>query len=405
MRNRRRLSTYKCFRRCLFVLLGQGVSSHFWFCPAREFSRRGLVGGEILLKEIVATVIAAGVAPYSAIPKIMQSPYPQFVLTDENAPQAWRPQGWTGRFYRLFNRLRFVRKELRLSDDVSMVETDFREGHIKVGGAIAPDRLTIGFYRSSRVSRLSGKSHDAPQMAIAYNGGAWDAVSRAPASGVVVSFDENSTRAIVSPRALAFLMEAGRTATGARPAYVCRPTAMGEKLERVIRSSIQFAENDDGSGDRESLYAWIGEDVRALAACVIDDIADGAIETTSRGEANRYALAVEIEKLLWIDPETTATPSLSLDDVALQFECSRRQVQMAILEHFGVGFTELKRCIRLQQAFDAVNGKDRYLNISSIAHTYEFDHLGRFAKYYKDMFGVLPSRHLREAWRTSPPGV
>ena len=341
----------------------------------------------------------------SSLARIMQTSYPKFMRTDENTPQPWRPGGWTGRFYRLFNRLRFVRKELCLSDEVTMVETDFLEGHIKVGGVIAPGRLTIGFYRNSQISRLSGKSLDSSRMAISYNGCAWDAVSRAPASGAVISFAENPTRSIVSERAHAFLMESGRTGAGVRLAHICRLTSQGEKLERAIRSSIQLAENSDFSGGEEKMAAWIDEDALSLAACVIDEIADQEIETTTRGEAKRYALAAEIEKLLWVDPETTATSSLSLDDVAAKFACSRRQVQMAILEHFGVGFTELKRCIRLQQAFDAVNVTDRYQNISSIAHAYEFDHLGRFAKYYKEMFGVLPSRHLREAWRPSPPGT
>lgn len=335
---------------------------------------------------------------------MMQSSYPQFVRTDENSPQAWRPQGWTGRFYRLFNRLRFVRKELRLSEDVSMVETDFLEGHIKVGGVIASGRLAIGFYHSSQVSRLSGKTLDTRQMAISYNGCAWDAVSRAPAGGVVIYFAENATRSIVSDTAHSFLMEAGRTSAGARLADVRRPTPIGEKLEHAVRSSIKLAENDDGLDGEEKMSAWIGEDLLSLAACVIDDIADGATETTTRGEANRYELAAEIEKLLWVEPESLAASSLTLDGIALKFGCSRRQVQMAILENFGVGFTELKRCIRLQQSFDAVNERDRYRNISSIAHAYDFEHLGRFSKYYREMFGVLPSAHLREAWGKSPPG-
>ena len=336
----------------------------------------------------------------------MQSSYPQFLRFDETSPQAWRPQGWTGRFYRLFNRLRFVRKELRLSKDVTLVQTDFLEGHIKTDGAIAPGCLTIGFYHSAQVSRLSGRALDTQRMALAYNGCVWDAVSRAPASGVVVYFGENPTRSIVSARAHDFLMEAGRECAGARVAYACRPTAIGEKLERAVRSAIQLAENQDDDIDLETFSAWIHEDLLSLASCVIDDLAGGAIEPwLGKGEANRYELAAGIEKLLWSDPEMAATPLLMLDEVASIFGCSRRQVQMAILENFGVGFTELKRCIRLHQAFSALNETDRYQNISTIAQIYEFDHLGRFAKYYKQMFGTLPSAQLRERWRGSAPGT
>lgn len=334
----------------------------------------------------------------------MQSPYPIFERTDEHTPQPWRPGGWAGRFYRLLNNLRFVRKELRLSDDVSMVETELLDGHIRVGGAIAPGRLTIGFYRSSRVSRLSGRPLDAPRMAIAYNGCAWDAVSRAPASGVAIFFAETPTRLIVPESAHEFLMESGRKSSGARLAHMCAPTATGEKLERAIRSSIRLAENNAGLDKGESVVEWIAEDLISLATCAIDEVCDSAIDAPGRGEANRFELAAGIEKLLWIDPDTSASPSLSLDDVARKFGCSRRQVQMAVLEQFGVGFTEFKRCIRLHQAFNALAEPERYRNVSSVAYAYEFEHLGRFAQYYNEMFGVLPSRHLRETWRPSAPG-
>jgi AraC-like DNA-binding protein len=346
----------------------------------------------------------AGVPSPSSYPRAMQGAYPQFVRTDETSPQTWRPQGWSGRFYRLFNRLRFVRKELRLTEDVFMVQTDFLEGHIKVGGAIAPGRLTIGFYHDAKVSRLSGRALDTKRMAISYNGCVWDAVSRAPASGVAIHFAEAPTRTIVSERAHAFLMETGRASTGARLAHVSRQTMMGEKLDRAIRSSIDMAEHDDGSLEGDKVSAWINEDLLTLASCLIDDVVEGESDYPGKGEANRYELAIGIEKLLWIDPEMAATPSVSLDDVASIFGCSRRQVQMAILEHFGVGFTELKRCIRLHQAFNAVNEKQRYQNISAIAQVYEFDHLGRFAKYYRELFGILPSDHLRDTWRRSAPG-
>jgi len=374
-------------------------------CIRREFLPLELVVfGEILEENVAFRWRDKRRASSLSHARAMQGPYPQFVRTDETSPQAWRPHGWSGRFYRLFNRLRFVRKELRLSEDVFMVETDFLEGHIKVGGTIAPGRLTIGFYHNAKVSRLSGRALDTKRMAISYNGCVWDAVSRAPASGVVIYFAETPTRAIITERAHDFLMEARLASSGMRLSHVCRPTRMGEKLEHAIRSSIHLTEHDDGSLERDKVSAWIDEDLLTLASCVIDDVVEGEIDSPGKGEANRYELAIGIEKLLWIDPEMAATPSVSLDDVASIFGCSRRQVQMAILEHFGVGFTELKRCIRLHQAFDAVCEKERYQNISSIAQIYEFDHLGRFAKYYREMFGILPSDHLRDTWRRPAPG-
>lgn len=302
-----------------------------------------------------------------------------------------------GRIYKLFSNLQFTRKELRLSDDLCVIQTDLHRGHIKVGGLIDPGRLTISFYDSSDDTRISGKSIDASKMVISYNGCRWDAASKSPAVSIVINFSGKLAEQIVLEDAHAFLMETASNSFGNHLALVSNITPAGEKLRNAIQSSFRLIEADNSMERINDIGIWISEDVVTFASCLIDEITNSEINSSKKGESNRYSLAREIEKLLWVDPKSEEFMSLTLDGIARRFSCSRRQVQAAILEQFGIGFIELKRSIRLHQVYNVLNDKNSHANVSSVAVNHEFDHLGRFSKYYKEMFGVLPSKHLRKS--------
>lgn len=325
----------------------------------------------------------------------MYDSYPRMLKTDERDAAQWRPQGWKGKFYKLFNPLRFTRKELHLSGDLFMVRTDFLEGHIRIGGRIDPGALCIGFYESSEGNRLSGTALITRRMTVSYNGCKWDAVSKSPACGLVIHFSPTLAKRIVSKSAHDFLMKAPGPA-GERLSLILAVTPMGENLRAAIRSSIELAEDAENSRDYENVGSWISDDLVSLATCLIDEITEEDCDSLTSGESNRYSLAREVEEFLWRDPTRTDgnTPT-SLDEFATHFGCSRRLVQIAIQEHFGVGFTALKRSIRLHQVHSVLNNND-YKSITSAAMDFEFDHLGRFAQYYKKMFGALPSESFRK---------
>jgi AraC-like DNA-binding protein len=326
----------------------------------------------------------------------MNNQYPKYSKTDEKDPAIWKLRGWAGRFYKLFSNLQFTRQELQLSEDLCVIQTDLHHGHIKVGGFIDPGRLTISFYEGSDATRLSGSSAETAKVAISYNGCKWDAAIQSPASSFVINFSEKLSAQIVSEAGHSCLMTGKYTPSGERLSQVFPTTPTAGKLKHAIQSGIRLAENNDGSDREENLGNWLLEDLISLSSCLVDEISDLHVELSSKGEASRYDLAREIEKLLWSGPNMENIPDMTLDSLASQFGCSRRQIQLAILENFGVCFTELKRSVRLHQAYDALNNNGSYRHVSSVAYAYEFDHLSRFSQYYKEMFGVLPSKHLAE---------
>jgi AraC-like DNA-binding protein len=324
----------------------------------------------------------------------MSDSYPVLTRSDEKDAARWRPQGWNGDFYKLVGSLRFTRKELRLSDDLSLVQTQLVEGHIKVGGVINPEGLSISFSEASEEKRVSGRASIEEMMAISYDGAKWDAVIRSPAHSEAIHFSPGLRERIVSPTAHSFLVNKAPLSLGERLSLVTKLSEAGVALRRAIKSSIQLAEEAKDDKRDGMIFRWMSDDLILLATILIDEVTGENHASMARGEHGRYEIAREIEKLLWQEPsEVEGGNPNSLDEFVSYFGCSRRNIQMAVQEQFGVGFVALKRAIRLQQVNKALVGRERHKDIAAAALAYEFEHQSRFSKYYREMFGVLPSRH------------
>jgi AraC family ethanolamine operon transcriptional activator len=157
---------------------------------------------------------------------------------------------------------------------------------------------------------------------------------------------------------------------------------------------------------------------REFAAAVIALFATSAPERLITGtRTSRATLAYRARQLLVSRAEGDGEP-LAMHDVCAALATSGRTLQTAFAEEFGVGFREMERAARLQAAHRALlrgevpgdapsgraggDGGDPLAieaGVTAIATRYGFWHLGRFAAYYREMFGRLPS----ETWRESRP--
>ncbi|WP_336658828.1 AraC family transcriptional regulator [Leucobacter sp. USHLN153] len=72
-----------------------------------------------------------------------------------------------------------------------------------------------------------------------------------------------------------------------------------------------------------------------------------------------------------------------------------RQLQLAFQAHLGCTAQEYLRNARLDRAWAALNdsrpGRDRSPSVATVAAEVGIPHTGRFARYFSDRFGVLPS--------------
>jgi len=146
--------------------------------------------------------------------------------------------------------------------------------------------------------------------------------------------------------------------------------------------------------------------MEALVELINNCLASVNADSSHGALRSRLHLARSIEKLLWTSPlDRREELDFSLEEVASHFRCSRRQVQMALQETFGLGFVALRRIIRLHQFRNAISRAGVGGTISSLASDFYFSHFGRLASEYRELFGTLPSEDRRLALTGSSPLV
>lgn len=83
---------------------------------------------------------------------------------------------------------------------------------------------------------------------------------------------------------------------------------------------------------------------------------------------------------------------LSIEDLCLAVRASRRTLHLGFLEVYGMGPMAYLKCLRLQGVRrDLRSARPGDRNITHVAMSWGFTHLGRFAATYRAQFGRLPS--------------
>lgn len=294
--------------------------------------------------------------------------------------------GWRPRVYRLQpGPLRLTRRFLEIAPGLSIQELRLQSGGIRIDGRLEPGTLKIGFIRGKEI-RILGTCVSSSIMMVAYGGARLNFAANVPGSALSLHFDPAVAQRIAPESALSALMERQQGPLG--PETLLRPvTGAGRVFEQSLRRLLTQAEQGEGAAEPN--------DIIEASARLIGELLSAKRADPAPCANRRRALALTVENLLWEGPETTGFRRFSLDDAARRLKCSRRSIQLALQEEFGLGFVSLKRSIRLQQVH-AILRRDPQgaAGVGRIARAHEFNHLGRFAGHYREMFGVLPSLDL-----------
>ena len=312
--------------------------------------------------------------------------YPNYAKsTTVTGHQPPSPVGWDQRIYQVQpGPFVFSKKTLNLSPDLFIEEIDLSEGSIRVDGNITEGRLQIGIYESENY-RLLGFSGSNSISTLSYSGCLWDAVATGPSHGVTFNTGPELTQRIISEEIAQKLIKS-MTNKGTYAALVLPVNAGIRRLSSAIKQVLRLVKSLDMEQIDPLQFRWIEEDLMGCATVIIDEFMESNY-ASPRIKHNTYHIAHKVEDTLWEDPNTQSK-NIDLDHLTNELGCSRRQIQLAIEEHFGMGFVELKRLIRLHQLNTKHRSSQNKPQIADLASEHHFDHMGRFAGYYKEMFGI-----------------
>ncbi|QGM97332.1 helix-turn-helix transcriptional regulator [Methylocystis parvus] len=321
----------------------------------------------------------------------MHDSFQHFVATDADSLPSTLLSGFTARaLYHLWGpRLHGERKALQCSPGVSIERSELISGFVRVDCAVKPGALILGV--ADAHMRVLGVNIRAGFISAGADGLRVNVIAFPPTSFLCIIFEADAaTRILDDPKRRAALKSAPRFGGIGLTRFI-NPT--GRLLFDHAREVMTEAESAARGENGPAIAFRLGfeELVEMSAECIDEMLKEARGVATDETPERRLQLAHEVEEMLWRPPSEAGPDPVSLDNTAQALGCSRRSIQKALNEVFGMGFVALKRAIRLHQADALLKEGAPPGEIARIARAYEFNHLGRFSQYYRAFFGVLPS--------------
>ncbi len=300
------------------------------------------------------------------------------------------PQGLDREFYLLASGDRHYRFHGVYFNDRSWVEHAALHGPNRLQGAVREGALHVAFVWNDNV-RMIDTRFSGERMIIGLGGSPWEGASFHPARCYNMVLDWDQVRCGVSEEAQFYLDSVTSTPWG-RTSLVAEPTQMSNALCHAMANCLEtFSGVAPEVTSGQALEFWLS-DLTLLSAAVIEEQANVQSPESIRDRSRRAVLAREVESLLWRLPTWELTAAVtSVDQVAARFHVSRRTLQLALYEFFGVGFVVLSRSIRMHRVRKTIQDRKDPRSIASLAQEFGFTHLGRFSVQYRQMFGMTPT--------------
>lgn len=308
-------------------------------------------------------------------------------------------------------RFLFTLASLELAPGVQISQT-FVHGHLRARSAYRGDgvHVELAEIRSQRAYlQAAGAVRSATVVTTA--GCLLDRLSSDWAQSISIRLDAARTAAILDD-GLRAKLGARIVGRSGRRALVAGVTRAGYQLRRRIKEILAHVEAEasavapscgahvlDLGVDASEVFAGYGDALVEMTRNVIDEAASGVLAPVARLAPARVELARQIEALLWRAPSLDRDRDLSLCEIARRFKTSRRTVQCALQEYFGLGYVAYRRVVRLHQLRRAIESQRGRASLTRLGHDFHFTHFGRLAADYRALFGRLPSDDLREEHR------
>ena len=286
-----------------------------------------------------------------------------------------------------------------LADGVYVDET-WLSGSVGLEAYAHPDSLLIGLFTGHDL-RLQGSVIRSPHVCVTPPGARWDAASSRGGHWQAAHLSGPALRNLMGESTAACIAGLSEIAQGGT--ITVAPSETARSLHTLLQDILRAGGRQRSQSDAEpSTLAGL----KSLASEVVNEILVGKAERLARPAHRRAHVARAAAGMIWANAQSPVANGIELDDVARVLGVSRRTVQLAFSEYFGVSFRTMSHAVRLHRAHAMIRSEGRDVSVSQVATRCGFAHLGRFSRYYQRMFGRLPreTRRIGSSGRASPGG-
>lgn len=284
-----------------------------------------------------------------------------------------------------------------LADGVSVDET-WLSGSASLEAHVHPDSLLVGLFTGQDL-RLQGSVIRSPHVCVIPPGARWDATSSRGGHWQAAHLSGPGLRDLMGESTAACVAGLSEIAQGGTITVV--PSEAARALHEVLQGILRGGGGHQSAADQATLAR-----LKSLASEVLKEILVGKTARLARPAHRRALVARTATGMIWASAQSASANGLELDDVARELGVSRRTVQLAFSEYFGVSFRTMSHAVRLHRAHVMMRAEGHELSVSQVAARCGFAHLGRFSRYYQRMFGRLPreTRRMAASGRAAPGG-
>lgn len=248
---------------------------------------------------------------------------------------------------------------------------------VRAIGAFAADRFCLGYMRNpTRRTWVNG--FDVPNDTIQCYPAGGELNYRADAYGqwVAVLIEEDALQAAAMCR-LGRPLDIRVETTLSYPL----PPAWHRDLDRAVTRLTR----------RLSVDPRVLESFLALVADLLVHLESRTLDSLATKWRSRQALLDRADAYL----RASLSRPFDLSVMAKAIGTSRRSLQRHFAEAYGVTPREWARCMALHRVRDQLRVSRRAeFTVERLARDFGFEHMGRFAEYYRELFDELPSETL-----------
>jgi AraC family ethanolamine operon transcriptional activator len=167
----------------------------------------------------------------------------------------------------------------------------------------------------------------------------------------------------------------------------CSPGLM-QSVRHQISEFVESAGREGVRGQSESVTRDRGRDLLERVIEIL--IRDGDPRLPESSRTRELAVRRSLELI-----DASAREPLSVADLCRAAGCSRRTLEYSFQERFGLSPKAYLLARRLEGVRTELREDHDAPSVTRIANRWGFDHLSRFAAFYRRQFGELPSETIR----------